>query len=142
MPPRSKSEISLRTIARTTRVHENMLMEQFSMLERHIDLVDKLREETSTQSPNHAEKTKAAYLRKAEKDIERNWKRLKTGMLKYLGMKASAKEIGDRVAEVQVHNTSQSSSGDSLLSKLGMAVFAWKTSNAFDDLAKMSGRKK
>ena len=32
--------------------------------------------------------------------------------------------------------------GNTLLGTLGQAVFAWRASNAFDDLAKLSGRKK
>jgi hypothetical protein len=87
-------------------------------------------------------RTVASMVSKTDHNIRISMMQFKQRMKKYMQVvdDLHARDIADSLD--YINNTPVESSGSSLLGMLGQGLFAWKMSNAFDDLAKLSGRKK
>lgn len=91
----------------------------------------------------------ATLLRQNEQQVRDANRLLRQRMQNYLATQAELEDaIHDR-EEAEAEYEAVERKNNSLLSKLGMALFAWNTVNAFDnldtmakDMAKLSGRKK
>lgn len=156
--PTPKAQIAIDHQAARFRGWESMLLEGIDKAEQILDTLEQYRESTARSKQAwqaRADRTQGATgkrvaaqkcheldsrLRKAERRFEKNFRRTRQELRNYLAEKKRFQEQLEAL-ETQDESVGAEGGGTTLLGTLGQAVFAWRVSNAMDDLAKISGRK-
>lgn len=147
-----------RKIVRVKQRSESALLEK---IDRLLTLLDESNEQVTEiqQSINKLTAQDEEQKEQCQKLVVRGNKRIeqtkakvmavfRNDMLRYLDIineidvRRFRAQMDYEMAEARNEDTAKAGGGTSLLGMLGQGLFAWKMSNAFDDLAKLSGRKK
>ena len=145
---------------------ESGLLEAIGGAERYLDTLEKLRESTihlkgawQKRLDNVVEDPSADRTRRiikgkireldtnladAEKRFVGRWATIRNALRDYLAEKKRFTAQVNAQTEIMLHNETENAGagGQSVWGQLGMILFAWKASNAFDDLSRIASRKR